>query len=93
MDQNQFDKFRNIANNYIANGSFVDEDSAIDEPDDYKVDDFEVFVDDDGGDFWTRVDGTWVMLDPVSNEIYETTESWDNLVYQYGPVFIIGEIS
>jgi len=51
----------------------------------------DVFIDSDGDDIWTMIDGNWVIFDPMTCKINESDESWESLNLNYGPVHLLTE--
>lgn len=49
----------------------------------------QVFLDSDGGDFWTLIDGKWVMFDGVTGKVTETDDTWESLNINYEPIFAL----
>lgn len=84
------DRFRDCAVALFTDG-VMDSDMEITDADDFKIDDFEVFIDSDGGDYWTRIDGFWYMFDPMTMEVSSSGIEWNEIVNSYGPVFLVGE--
>lgn len=84
------DLFQSTAKYLFENG-VMDSDFEIIDPDDYKVDDLEVFIDSDGGDYWTRIDDFWYMFDPMSMKVSSSGSEWNEIVWNYGPMFFLGD--
>lgn len=83
------DCFRNAASDLFKAG-VVDSDFEIFDADDYKVHDFEIFIDSKDGDYWTRIDGEWYMYNPLNSTILGGFE-WSEIVASYGPVCYVGD--
>lgn len=84
------DLFQNTAENLFRNG-VIDSDFEITDADDYKVDDLEVFIDSDGGDYWTRIDEIWYMFNPMTMKVSTSSIEWSEIVNSYGPLFLLGD--
>lgn len=82
--------FQNTAENLFRNG-VMDSDFEITNADEYKVDDLEVFIDSDGGDYWTRIDEFWYMFDPMTMKVSSSGIEWNEIVNSYGPLFLLGD--
>lgn len=84
------DPFQSMAER-IVKMALLDSDFEIVDPDDYKVDEFEVFIDSDGGDYWMRIGDLWYMIDSMSMEVSSSDYGWNEIVWNYGPLFFLGE--
>lgn len=84
------DPFQSMAER-IVKMALLDSDFEIVDPDDYKVDDFEVFIDSDGGDYWIRIDDLWYMIDSMSMKVSSSDYGWNEIVWNYGLLFFLGE--
>lgn len=84
------DPFQSMAERIVKRG-LMDSYFEIDDPDDYKVDDFEIFIDSDGGDYWMRINDLWYMIDSMSMKVSSSDYEWNEIVWNYGPLFFLGE--
>ena len=84
------DLFQKTAEQLFRDG-VLDSDFEITDADEYKVDDLEVFIDSDGGDYWTRIDEFWYMFDPMTGKVSSSGIEWNEIVNNYGPLFLLGD--
>lgn len=84
------DLFKKTAEELFKSG-VMDSDFEIENADDYKVDDLEIFIDSDGGDYWTRIDEFWYMFDPMTLKVSSSGTDWNEIVWNYGPVWLLGD--
>jgi len=84
------DLFQKTAKYLFENG-VMESEIEITDPDDYKVDDREMFIDSDGGDYWTRIDDFWYMFDPMTMKVSSSSFDWNEIVWNYGPMFFLGD--
>lgn len=72
----------------LENGDFA---TLVKRPDLYSTGEGDVFIDSDGDDLWTMIDGNWFMFDPMTCKVSDSDETWESINSNYGPISLLND--